>query len=302
MTLLKSLLLFAVILYVGILAVMYVVQRSMMYHPDVARVSPGEAGFAEAEELRLDTSDGERVIAWHVAPRDDRPVILYLQGNGGSVRHRVERFRALTSDGFGLVALSYRGYGGSSGSPTEAGLLLDAAAAYAYTAARYPASRIVVWGESLGTGVAVALAAEQPVARLILEMPFSSTADVAAARYPFIPVRLLMKDQFRSDLGIGKVTAPVLVMHGDKDDVVPIWSAEKLFALIQAPKRFVRFPGGHHGDLGPRGAVAQARQFIREPVESLKRTDQDGDAGVADDAGALPSGRQSTSVRTHQTQ
>jgi fermentation-respiration switch protein FrsA (DUF1100 family) len=270
MSYLKSLLVFAAVLYIGVLLLMYVVQRSMMYHPDSVQVSPVEAGFTEAEEQRLETSDGERVIVWHVAPRGDNPVVLYLQGNGGAVRHRVDRFRALTSDGFGLVALSYRGYGGSTGSPTEAGLLLDAAAAYAFTAARYPASRIVVWGESLGTGVAVALAAEQPVARLILEMPFSSTADVAAARYPFIPVRLLMKDQFRSDLRIVKVTAPVLVMHGDKDDVVPIWSAEKLFALIRAPKRFVHFPGGHHGDLGPRGAVAQAKQFIQEPAQSIE--------------------------------
>ena len=155
-------------------------------------------------------------------PRGDKPVVLYLHGNGGALAHRADRFRAITADGTGLVALSYRGYGGSTGSPTEAGLITDAETAYAFTAARYPADRIVLWGESLGTGVAIALAAEKPVGRIILQSPFTSTADIGAARYWYVPVRLLMKDQFHSDLRIGKVTAPVLVMHGDADRVVPI--------------------------------------------------------------------------------
>src|SRR5438132_914131 len=127
--------------------------------------------------------------------------------------------------------------------PTEAGLINDALAAYAFTRARYPAERIVLWGESLGTGVAVALAAQQPVGHLILQSPFTSAADVGAQRYWFVPVGLLMKDQFRSDLRIGKVTAPVLVLHGDRDNIVPMALAERLYGLINAPKRFVRFPG-----------------------------------------------------------
>ena len=142
-------------------------------------------------------------------PQEGKPVHLYFHGNGGSLRHRLERFRALTADGSGLVALSYRGYGGSSGHPTEDGLITDADTAYDFATARYPPERIVLWGESLGTGVAVALAADKPVGRVILQSPFTSTADIAAARYWYVPVRLLMKDQFRSDLRIAKVTAPV---------------------------------------------------------------------------------------------
>ena len=111
----------------------------------------------------------------------------------------------------------------------------DALAAYAFTRARYPAERIVLWGESLGTGVAVALAAQQPVGHLILQSPFTSAADVGAQRYWFVPVGLLMKDQFRSDLRIGKVTAPVLVLHGDRDNIVPMALAERLYGLINAP-------------------------------------------------------------------
>ena len=266
MTSLKSLLVIGASLYLGLVALMYVAQRALMYFPETVRTAPAAAGFPEAEEIALDTADGERVIAWHVKPRGDRPVVLYFHGNGGALRYRVERYQALTADGTGLLALSYRGYGGSSGRPTEDGLIEDARAAYAFAAARHPAARLVLWGESLGSGVAVALAAERPVARLVLEAPFSSAVDVAASAYPFVPVRWLMKDQFRSDLRIGKVAAPVLIVHGERDAVVPIKSGERLYALITAPKRFVRVPGAGHEDLGNR-AVEAARAFIDERFE-----------------------------------
>ena len=130
------------------------------------------------------------------------------------------------------MALSYRGYGGSTGKPTEAGLIEDARAAYAYAAERYP-GRIVLWGESLGTGVAVALAAEKPVTHLILDAPFTSAVDVAARDlYRFLPVRLLMKDQFRSDRRIKHVKAPVLILHGEADDIMPIRYGERLLAMV----------------------------------------------------------------------
>ena len=243
MATLKWILTFA-LFYGGFVALLYVAQRSLLYFPESHRTAPAAAGLPEAEEVVLDTADGERVIAWHLPPRDDDPVFVYFHGNGASLRWRVDRFRALIADGSGLVALSYRGYGGSSGSPTEAGLIADGLAAYAFAQSRYPADRIVLWGKSLGSAVAVALAAEKPVGKVVLKSPFSSAADVGAARYWFAPVRLLMKDQFRSDLRIGKVTAPVLIMHGDRDSIVPIGLGERLYALINAPKRFVRFPAG----------------------------------------------------------
>ena len=137
----------------------------------------------------LDTPDGARVIVWHIPPRGDRPVWLYFHGNGGALRYRVDRFRELTAHGEGLVALSYRGYAGSTGRPTEAGLIADARAAYDFAVKRYGADRIVLWGESLGSGVALALAAERPVARIVLEAPFLSAVDVAAGVYPYLPVR-----------------------------------------------------------------------------------------------------------------
>jgi fermentation-respiration switch protein FrsA (DUF1100 family) len=260
---LKWFMLYALFGYGALVALLYVTQRAIQYFPERFRTAPAAAGLPQAQEVVLDTADGERVIVWHVPPRGNKPVVLYFHGNGGSLRMRVDRFRDLTADGSGLVALSYRGYGGSSGAPTEAGLAADALAAYAFTTARYPAEHIVLWGESLGSGVAVALAAEMPVGWLILQSPFTSAADVGAQGYWFVPVRLLMKDQFHSDLRIGKVTAPVLVLHGERDDVVPIALAERLYSLINAPKRFVRFAQIGHNDFGMQ-AVEAAKQFIGE--------------------------------------
>src|SRR6478735_2880240 len=261
---LKWFIVYALVGYAAVLALLYVTQRAIQYFPERFRTAPAAAGLPQAEEVVLDSADGERVIVWHVPPRGNKPVVLYFHGNGGSLRLRVDRFRALAAEGLGLVALSYRGYGGSTGQPTEAGLIEDARTAYALAIARYPAERIAAWGESLGTGVAVALAAEKPVARVILESPFSSAVDIAARRYWFVPVRWLMKDQFRSDLRVGKVAAPVLVLHGERDAVVPIALGERLYALVNAPKRFVRFPGAGHNDLGANGAVAAAKTFLAE--------------------------------------
>jgi fermentation-respiration switch protein FrsA (DUF1100 family) len=246
----------------GFVALMYVAQRALMYHPETQRTPPAAAGLGEVQEIVLDTADGEKVIVWYAAPKRGLPLVLYFHGNAGALRSRAGRFRALTDDGYGLVALSYRGYGGSTGSPSEAGLIADAQAAYAFAVARVPADRVVVFGESLGTGVAVALAATERIGRLILESPFTSAADVAARTYWYLPVRLLMKDQFRSDQRIGKVTAPVLILHGERDQVVPIAFGERLFSLANEPKRFVRYAEGHHVNLDQYGALDAVRSFI----------------------------------------
>lgn len=143
----------------------------------------------------------------------------------------------------------------------------DAEAAYAFAAARYAADRIVPWGVSLGTWPAVALAAEHPVGKVVLEAPFTSALDIAASVYPFVPVHLLMKDQLRSEQLIGRLGAPLLVMHGARDRVVPLRLGERLFALAPTTKRFVRFPRGGHDDLDMHGAVETVRQFLYETGE-----------------------------------
>jgi fermentation-respiration switch protein FrsA (DUF1100 family) len=263
MTVLKWLLIVVSIGYAGGLVALFFAQRSFLFPvPTVVRTSPQQAGFPEAEEHVLDTADGEKVIVWHVPAKPGHPVVLYFHGNGDFLAGFFGRFHDLIADGTGIVALSYRGYAGSSGHPSERGLLSDAAAAYAFTVARYDAARIVAWGFSLGTGVAVALAAEKPVGRLILEAPYTSTADVAASIFWFLPVRLVMRDQFRSDERIGRVTVPLLIMHGERDPAIPIRFGERLFALAHEPKQFVRFPEGGHENLQNFGAIETARHFI----------------------------------------
>jgi fermentation-respiration switch protein FrsA (DUF1100 family) len=259
---LKSLIILAVLAYAGVLALVYVFQRSLMYFPDPARTPPAAAGLPQAEEVVLTSADGERLVAWHVPPEAAKPLVIYFHGNGGALNLRAGRFRWLTADGFGLLGLSYRGYGGSTGKPTETGMLLDAAAAYDFAAARYPPERIVLWGESLGTGVAVALAAERKIAALILDAPFTSAADVGAAAYPIIPVRWFIKDAFPSDERIGRVKVPLLILHGEQDRIVPIRFGESLFALANEPKRLVRFPSGGHVDLDEHGAKDAVRSFL----------------------------------------
>jgi fermentation-respiration switch protein FrsA (DUF1100 family) len=266
MTVLKWFVVLASVGYLGGLAVLYSVQRSLLFPvPRAARMSPEAAGFPEAEEHILTTADDEKVIVWHVPARPGHAVIVYFPGNADFLAGCVSRFRGIASDGTGLVALSYRGYAGSSGQPTERGLLRDAAAAYAFTTAHYSADRIVVWGFSLGSGVAVALAAEQPVGKLVLEAPYTSTADVAALRLRIVPVHWLMRDQFRSDERIARVTVPLLIMHGARDATIPIGFGERLFELAHEPKQFVRFPEGGHDNLDDYGAIETVHQFIGPP-------------------------------------
>jgi uncharacterized protein len=262
MSTLKWILLFVVAGYVGLAALLYLGQRSLMYFPDTRRHAPADLGLTQAEEVALTSADGVRVTVWHVPPRESLPVVIYFQGNGGGLDLRTERFKRVTAGGIGLVALNYRGYGGSEGKPTEGGLILDAKAAYDFAVGRYGAERIVLWGESLGTGVAVALAAEKPVARVVLESPYTSITDVASSVYWFVPVRQLLKDSFHSDERIAKVTAPVLVIHGERDMIVPFRLGERLYGLIQSPKQFIRLREAAHNDHDQFGVQEMVKPFL----------------------------------------
>jgi fermentation-respiration switch protein FrsA (DUF1100 family) len=260
----KTLLLAAITIYLALCAFMYFAQRSLMYFPDRVRTAPADAGLPEAKEEKLVTADGETIIVWHIPPRDEtKPVVVYFHGNGGALNLRVQRFAKLVMEGIGVVGVSYRGYGGSTGTPTEDGLIADGVAAYEFASKLYTPARVALWGESLGSGVAIAVAAEAPVARLVLESPFTSAADVGASIYFFLPVRLLMRDQFRSDLRIKNVKAPVLILHGERDSVVPIAFGERLFAMIIGDKKFTRFKGGEHYDLDRHGGLQAVVEFLK---------------------------------------
>jgi fermentation-respiration switch protein FrsA (DUF1100 family) len=260
---LKSSVAFLVTIYALAVVAMAIFQRRFLYFPDRRLTHPAEAGMSGIEELRLTTDDGEMLVAWHFPPREGHPLILYFHGNGGALVDRVPRFRMFAASGYGLLAISYRGYGGSTGTPTQTGLMRDGEAAYREARARgYDGDRIVLMGESLGTGVATALAATHEAAALVLDSPYSSAVDVAAAHYGVLPVRWLMFDQFRSDLAIRNVPIPILIVHGDEDRVIPIRLATRLFELANEPKMFIKVSGGGHLVLGSAEVFGRVREWI----------------------------------------
>ncbi len=252
------------VLYAAVFVGLLVGQRKILFRCDAAEVAPATLGL-RAETIRLKTVDGESLVAWSTPSAPERPLILYFHGNAGGLDLRVERFRAMEKAGMGMLAIEYRGYASSTGSPSERGLKLDGEAAYAAAiASGVKPERIVAFGESLGSGVAVALAARHKVGALVLDSPYSSIADVAAAAYWFVPVRALLRDPFRNDLLIVNVNAPTLMVHGTKDLVVPIRFGERLFALANPPKAFWRVEGGEHLALGER--LAETLDWIARTV------------------------------------
>ena len=249
--------------YLAALAALVAFQRDFLFRPDAVRADPAAAGLAEARETTLRTRDGETLVAWRIPGDCGRPLILYFHGNGGALRDRVPRFRRFVEDRFGMLAVSYRGYGGSTGAPAQDGLFLDAEAAYAEALRLgYAPQRIVIMGESLGTGVATHLAAAYPAAGLVLDSPYSSIADVAAERFSWAPVHYLARDPFRSDREIGKAQAPVLMLHGENDSVIPIRLARRLFDLAHEPKTFLSAPGRDHLALLDSDVYPRVRDWI----------------------------------------
>lgn len=222
-------------------------QRRLQYHPDTSPMNPAAAGLTGAVQETLATPDGERIVVWWVAPkRDDAPVYLYLHGNGSNLHARAARFGRLVDGGAGLLAVSWRGYGGSSGSPSESGLRTDARAAYDTLVRRVGAKRIVLYGESLGTTVATMLAAEVKSAALVLDSGFASALDIGTRRYPILPVRWFMRDPLRADLAAPSVAVPVFQVHCAEDPVTPIESARQLNALLPRARPLLVLEGRCH--------------------------------------------------------
>lgn len=220
------------------------------------------------EEITIRTGDGENIVAWFAAAKPDQPTILFFQGNGGDLADRHQRMRYYQSQGFGALFVSYRGYGKSSGSMSERGLINDAVASHAWLVAKGIAPEsIVVVGESLGTGVAVQLAAQRPVAAVALEAPYAAAVDVAARHYWWLPVRLLMKDTFRSRDFIGKLKIPLLVQHGDRDGIIPVDQGRVLYAAANEPKELVILPGEGHDVIFSEGVWQREVAFFRQHLQ-----------------------------------
>ena len=252
--------------YVLIATLLYLLQRRILYRQQRTPPDLTGAGLPEVRQMTVTTPDGLALLAWYQPPaRESGRVVLYLHGNAAHIGHRAYRLGPFQRLGWGVLLLEYRGYGGNPGRPSEAGLIIDAPAGLAALQAMgFSLSAIVVWGESLGTGPAVQLAVEHKVGAVLLESPYTSIADIARLRYRLFPVDRLLLDRFDSLRRVGSVQAPVLVMHGAHDQIVPVAMGRAVYAAAPDPKQLWIAPHAGHLDLVEAGAIEVAGQFVTE--------------------------------------
>jgi fermentation-respiration switch protein FrsA (DUF1100 family) len=258
--------------YGGVLAWLRVNEDRLVFFPDSGPVPLPAAGLGlTVHPVLLSSPDGVSLQAWEIAPPHPDSAatwLLVLHGNAGNLGTpgRAEHARQLQSLGLGVLALDYRGYGESSGTPSEAGTYVDARTAYDYLRVTrgIPAERIVIYGHSLGSAVAVELATSVPAAGLIAEGAFTSAPDLGSEVYPFLPVRLLARNQFNSLARIGRLRMPLLVIHGRDDQTIPIAHGRRLFSAAPEPKWFLDVPGGHDDAYSVDAAAYEAgiRRFL----------------------------------------
>lgn len=224
-------------------------QRRLIYFPSPGPVPPAAAVLPGGEDVVLHTDDGLRLGAWFFPAAGAGAGVLVCNGNGGDRTLRAPLAAALRNAGVSVLLFDYRGYGGNPGRPTEDGLAADARAAQAFLAAHPEIDRIVYFGESLGAAVAVRLALEAPPAAMVLRSPFTSLTDVGRLHYPFLPVGPLLADRYPSISRIARVSAPLLVVAGDRDTLVPAKLSRRLYDAAPEPKRFLLVPGADHNSM-----------------------------------------------------
>lgn len=236
--------------YGVLLCILFVMQRSLLYHPSGSYLTPEQQGIS-AQELHLPTADGQEALAWFQPPPEDSSgkVIVFFHGNAGGLNHGTVLLEQIRKAGFGYLALEYRGYPGYAGSISEQGIYADARATMEFLGAKFPSDDIVILGRSLGAGVAVQIATEYPAGLVALVSPFTTVADAAAPIYWYVPVQWMIRDRFDSYSKIEKVTAPLYVFHGDADVTVPLALGQKLFERANAPKEFFTLAGQGHNRL-----------------------------------------------------
>lgn len=263
---LKKAALIAAFFYVLVCALVWWQQRAMIYHPHHNAGAPAEYGLKDFTVETLQDDDSTHIRAWRNVARDGYPTIVFFHGNGGDLSFLAPYFSAIAEEGFGLIAIDYRGYGASEGVPSEQGLYQDAQTAleFATQKAGLNYEQIILYGESLGSGVAVQMATEAPVAAVVLQSPFTSLEDVGKDRYPFLPVRLLLEDRFDSLNKIQDVHSKLLIMHGTEDTTVPAEEGRELFAAANEPKDVVYFEGRGHNDLDIAQRIDALVEFSRK--------------------------------------
>jgi uncharacterized protein len=261
----------SIVLLVGLLVLLRASERRLMYFPVGPVISPDEVGLSHAERVAFTTTDGITIHGWFL-PSRQRPApftVVVFNGNAGNRSYRAPLAVALQAQDLAVLLFDYRGYGENRGSPTEAGLAADARAAREFLVRRAEvnAERLVYVGESLGSAVAVDLAAEHSPAALVLRSPFTSMADVGRHHYPFLPVRLLLRDRYASIDRIRHVRCPVLVIAGAQDRIVPLEHSRRLYEAVSSAKELVILPDADHND----AALVSGRDMIAAIVRFLAR-------------------------------
>ena len=232
-----TILLTFVFIYFFILISTYVFQRNLLYHPSENNYF-GDQLEVKIEKVKIKTQDNIELLSWYHNKNIDRyKTILFLHGNAGTLENRIHKINHFKDMNINFLLVAWRGFNGNKGKPTEKGLYEDARSAVVWLKSKgIKENNIVIYGESLGTGVATEIAQKKNFAGVILESPFTSMIEAGKTKYPYLPVRLLLKDKYESNKKIKNIKSPILIMHGKADTLVPFWMGEKLFNLANPPK------------------------------------------------------------------
>ena len=235
-------LLIFVIIYFFILISTYIFQRNLLYHPSENNYS-GDKLTVPIDKVKIKSDDNIELLAWyHNKDIDNYKTILFLHGNAGSLQNRTHKINHFKDMNVNFLLLAWRGFSGNKGKPTEEGLYEDASSAIRWLKSKgVKENNLIIYGESLGTGIATELAQNKNFAGIILESPFTSMVAAAKSKYPIFPIGLLLKDKYESDKKIKNIKSPVLIMHGESDTIVPFWMGKKMYELANDPK-YAYFP------------------------------------------------------------
>jgi len=226
-----------VLVYLLVTLGLYVFQRNLLYHPTENNYS-GDKLTVNIEKVKITTEDDIKLLAWyHKKDINNYKTILYLHGNAGSLENRIHKVNHFNDMNINFLLLAWRGFNGNAGKPTEQGLYQDAKSAVRWLMNQgISEENIIIYGESLGTGVATEIAQKKNFAGIILESPFTSMVAAGKSKYPIFPIKLLLKDKYESDKKIKNIMSPILVMHGEDDQIVPFWMGKKIYEIANQPK------------------------------------------------------------------
>ncbi len=247
-------------LYLGFCGLMAINQRSFIYVPFAGPTEPALAKLAHFKRGQIQAPDGAAIIYWESVGDSHEPTLLYFHGNGGGLHMFVPYLDYLNTHGFHVVAMEYRGYPSAPKGSSQASIVGDGVAMFDHLATKKPP---ILWGYSLGSGVATQVAARRAPAAIVLEAPFTAITDRAGEMFPILPVRHIIRDSYLSREAVKQIHAPLFIMHGENDRIVPVHHGRALFALANEPKMLKTYPEFGHLDLIHSPAYSDATAFLR---------------------------------------